>query len=378
MDRLRKICAGVVVGLTVLIFCHVGHAAQKHQNIQQTQRQPTAALPVSLVDAAARKVVLKSIPSRIVVVGKGSFMALHLLYMFPEAGGRIVGFEDRRKMTDFAKLIDPAFSAKTLLNQDPGPEQIASLKPDVVIMKGSLRDQTSDSLERLGISVVFLGMETPEQFQKDVDNLGLVLGNRVRAEEIKAYYQGRLALIRDRVSGIPEKDKPGMLMLMYTERGSKVAVEVPAGAWMQTIQVRAAGARPVWLGSLSRPSNNWTVVNFEQIALWNPDTICVIVPHEINPADLIASLKKDPQWRLLRAVKSGRMHAYPSDIFGWDNPDPRWILGMIWTARTAWPDRFRDVSMRDEVMRFFTTLYRMDSTGIAKDILPKCSLAAGE
>ncbi len=379
MDRTWSISAPVVFGLIVfLLSCHGAEAAQKAKAFPRAGSISGGVLPVTFVDAAGRKVVLRNLPKRIVVVGRGPFMVLHLLYMFPEAGRRIVGFEERVKLSSFLSLIDPAFSGKIILNPNPGPEHIASLKPDVVIMKGSVRDQTGDSLERLGIGVVYIDMENPRQFFKDVDNLGLVLGNKRRAEEIKAYYQGRLALIHARVSGIPEQKRPGMLMLMYTTRGNKAAVQVPAESWMQTLQARTAGARPVWVNTVSKASDGWTIVNFEQMALWNPDLICIIVPHSLKPAALIASLKEDPQWRLLKAVKTGRMHAFPSDLFGWDSPEPRWILGMIWTARTAWPELFRDIDMKGEVIRFFATLYNMESSRIEKDILSRCSFLAHE
>jgi ABC-type Fe3+-hydroxamate transport system substrate-binding protein len=46
--------------------------------------------PITVADAAGRKVGLAKSPQRIVVVGQGAFMVLHTLFMFPEAKKLVV------------------------------------------------------------------------------------------------------------------------------------------------------------------------------------------------------------------------------------------------------------------------------------------------
>ncbi|MFY9399100.1 MAG: ABC transporter substrate-binding protein [Desulfomonilia bacterium] len=334
--------------------------------------------PVRFTDAAGREVSLSAPALRIVVVGTGPFMVLHLLYMFPEAVPRIVGMEERAKLSAFIHLVDPDFSSKTILKPNPGPEQIAAIRPDVVLMKGSAVNQTCTSLERLGIKVAYIGMENPEQFFTDLDNLGLMLGNTPRAEEIKAYYRSRLELVDTRLEGIPERDKPRLLVVGFTERGGAHAIQVPAASWMQTLQAWRAGTVPVWVNSVTRASDSWNIVNFEQVAAWNPDIISVIVPHSIRPEELMARLARDPQWRLLKAVRADRLYPFPSDLYGWDSPEPRWILGLLWTARTAHPGRFADIDMRDETVTYFRKLYGMETSLIEERILSECPAINGE
>ncbi len=332
-----------------------------------------AAAPIRVTDAAGRTVTLTKIPQRIVVVGRGPYMALHLLYMFPEGRERLVGMEKKGTSTsDFLPLIDKTYGAKTVL-ESPGPEQIAALHPDLVIIKNPVIEQMGTALSQVNIPVVYLGLETPDQFYTDVNNMGVLLGNEARAKEIVDFYQARIAHIRNGWEGVKESEKPTALLLDYSNRAGPVAVQVPAKSWMQTLEVQTAGGNPVWLDAAT-VTDGWTVTNFEQIARWDPDKIFLVIWYTLDPAQTIATLKTDPKWSALKAAKSGQIYAFPSDIYGWDSPEPRWILGMTWLATVMYPERFQDINMSDEIVQVLGKLYGMDKSSVETNILPKVRL----
>lgn len=371
MNCIRKIGLRAII-ITTLLCLSLADAACLHAAAQVSAPQDSdgSSMPVVLKDAAGRTLSLPASPRRIVIVGRGPFMPLHLFYMFATGGERLVGVEERGQLLTFARIIDPRFSSKAILKPNPGPEQIAALKPDVVIIKGTSEEQTCLSLKRINIPVMYMGLETPEQFLQDVRNLGTLLNEPARAEEILRYYRASLDTVRTRLKGIPEQSKPRVLVFAYHNRSGKAAVEVPAAPWMQTIQVRESGGRPVWTEAL-KETDGWSVVNFEQIASWNPDCIYVTIWHTLDPAEVIASLRADPRWRKLKAVKTGRIQAIPSDLFGWDTPEPRWILGLTWMAAKTWPERFPDYSLEGSVRAFFRELYLLDEKTIETRILPQ-------
>jgi iron complex transport system substrate-binding protein len=326
--------------------------------------------PLKLTDAAGRTVALSGIPQRLVVVGTGPHMTLHILYMFPEGRQRLVGMEKKgATVSNFLPLVDPAFKSVPVLDANPNAEQIAALQPDLVLMKGSAADKLSETLDAAGIPSFYLALETPELFVKDVTNLGLILGNTKRAAEILAFYQTRLERLAKGVAEVKDADKPRVLLLEYSDRGGGVAVQVPARAWMQTIEVQTAGGNPVWLEA-AQPTSGWTVVNFEQIARWDADKIFLVVWYTLDPQKVVNDLKADPQWSALKAVKNNQIYAFPADIFGWDQPEPRWILGMNWLATRLYPERFQDIDMNAELLAFFGDLYGMDKAAVEADILP--------
>jgi iron complex transport system substrate-binding protein len=338
-----------------------------------TPAQPAGPVsgPIKLTDAAGRTVELPGLPQRLVVVGRGPHMALHLLYMFPEGRQRLVGMEKKgATASDFLPIVDASFDGKTVLDANPNVEQIAALMPDLVIMKGVMADKMSETLALAGIPSVYLALETPEQFTADITNLGIILGNEERAEEILAFYRERLERLRQRVGEIEDADRPGVLLMEYSDRGGSVAVQVPARAWMQTIEVQTAGGNPIWLEA-AQGTDGWTVVNLEQIARWDPDKLFLVVWYTLDPQRVIDTLKADPQWSALQAVKNNEIYAFPADIYGWDQPEPRWILGMEWLATRLYPERFADIDMRQEILAFFGELYGMDHAAIEANIMPK-------
>jgi iron complex transport system substrate-binding protein len=330
--------------------------------------------PIRITDAAGRVVELAGIPQRLVVVGRGPFMVLHLLYAFTEGRQRLVGTEYKgTSASDFLPYVDPSFKTKSVLNSNANVEQIAALKPDLVIMKGVVVDRHGDSLAKAGIPILYLALETPEQFVKDVANIGLVLGNTKRADEILAFYLKRLDRLNKGTAGLRDADKPRVLLMEYSDRGGRAAVQVPARSWMQTIEVVTAGGNPVWFEA-AKSSDGYTIVNFEQIARWNPDKIFIVVWYTLDPGKVIQELKSDPQWSALKAVANGELYAFPGDIFGWDTPEMRWILGMNWLATRMHPERFRDIDMKAELMAFFSQLYGMDRAAIETVILPRVKM----
>jgi iron complex transport system substrate-binding protein len=336
---------------------------------------PTATPAVIRVtDAAGQTLEFTQLPQRIVIVGRGPYMALHLLYMFPEGRQRLTGMEQKGKSTsDFLPLIDPDYGKKTVLATNPGPEAIAALKPDLVIMKNPTVDAMGTSLSKVGIPSLYVGLETPAQFFQDVTNIGAVLGNPQRAQEIIAYYQGKLDLLTKTLAGIQDAHKPRVMLVQYTDRGGKVAVEVPAKSWMQTLEMQTAGGAPVWFDA-SAESDGWTVVNFEQIAQWNPDKIFVVVWYTLDPVQTIAGLKVDPLWSALKAIKNNEVYLFPTDIYGWDSPEPRWLLGTLWSATRIHPDLFKDVDMTQEIYAYFDQMYGMDKAAVDASIMPKVQM----
>jgi iron complex transport system substrate-binding protein len=159
----------------------------------------------------------------------------------------------------------------------------------------------------------------------------------------------------------------------YNEKTGNVAVQVPGRSWIQTIQTERAGGNAVWLEA-TKTSEGWTIVNFEQIASWNPDKMFVIPWYTLDQRQVLASLRSDPRWSLLQAVKGNELYIFPSDIFGWDSAEPRWILGMTWLATKILPDRFADIDMKEEIYQFFGQMYAMGRTVVDTAIMPKVLL----
>ena len=325
---------------------------------------PEAAAPeaasdqgVVINDAIGQEVVLDELPQDAVIAGKGTYMVTSAVFMFDEAKERLAAFEGGRynDPTNFIPLFDDSFDEITILERNAGPEQIAPVNPDVIILKTTAQESLGVPLAALGLPIVYLEMESVDQYFNDMRTLGQLFGNTERADEIIAFFQERLDRVEGAVGNIPDTEKPSVLLFQYDVEGDTVAVEVPPAAWLQTRQVELAGGNPVW--TEAAPGGGWTAVNFEQIAQWNPDKIFVVT-YQSDASDVVAKLKESPEWQALDAVQNDEIYGYPEEIFGWDSPDPRWILGVTWLATKINPEAMGDV-VRDGLISNLLKFYNL-------------------
>lgn len=334
-----------------------------------TAAAPTAAPgPITVTDALKREVTFQQLPQRIAVVGKALFMVTDVIYAFPEAAQRVAAIGNTAQgRLDWTPVVDPSYNAKTILASDAGPEQIAAVKPDAVLLKSSNAEKLGKPLEALGIPVVYVDFETPEQYQRDLATLGQIFGNPARAQELAAFYQTQVDKITQATANLADAQKPKVLLMYYTDRDGAVAFNVPPLAWIQTQMTEAAGGQPVWQDA--QLGNGWTKVNLEQIAAWDPDQIYIAA--YFNPInDVVEKLKADPQWQKLRAVKDGRLYGFPGDYYSWDQADTRWILGLNWLAGKVQPDLFKDLNLDQTARTFYKTLYGLDDAAYDKNVKP--------
>lgn len=322
--------------------------------------------PILITDALGRQVSLPAAPQRIVITGKALVMITDAVYAFPEAPSRIVGLGNAGQGTsNFIALIDPDYPRKAVLENNAGAEQIAALQPDLVLLKSYLAESVGAPIETLGIPVIYVDFETPDQYSRDLAILGQVFQNEARAAELVAYYQSQVDAVQQAVQDVIEK--PRVLLLYYSDKDGSVAFNVPPLAWMQTQMVQMAGGEIAWANA--NLSNGWTQVILEQIAAWDADEI-FIISYNTSASDVVAGLATDPNWQALRAVQSGRLHAFPADLYSWDQPDTRWSLGLTWLAGRLHPQLFPDLDMLAEARSFYQILYGLDQDFFEQYILP--------
>jgi iron complex transport system substrate-binding protein len=361
----KSCLAGLLITLSLLVAC-AGPVTSLSSTPPPAETQ--TATGISLTDAAGREVTFPEPPQRMVAAGRALFMVADALYLFPEISSRLaaIGRTDQSNL-DFIPIIDPAYESKIILESEAGPEQIAAVRPDVVILKSMNAEKLGKPLEVLNIPVVYVDFETPEQYTRDLMTLGQLLQNEVRAAQVIDFYQQRTQQIAETLGDLRQDQKPRVLLLYYTDRDGAVAFNVPPLAWMQTLMTEMAGGRPAW--SDAQLGQGWTKVSFEQVAAWDADQIYIIA--YFNKVDeVVQGLKADPQWQALRAVQRGQLYAFPADYYSWDQPDPRWILGLTWLASKIHPERFPDLDMEQEIHTFYRELYNLDDAAYQKYIQP--------
>lgn len=319
------------------------------------------AAEIKINDSQGRLITLDKAPERIVITGRAGFMISNLAFLFENASERLLTYSRNfqfRNADGFYRLVDPKFSLRPAVNDhNTGIEEIAAMKPDLVLAREVERNRLEKGLTQLGIPVVFFNLEKPEIFYKEILSLGKVFSQSERATEIIEFFSRWQKLIAEQVAfAQAEKEKPTVLHLFYSEREGPVSFSVSPSHWMQARMVEAAGGAPVWLDAGA--DKGWKKIGFEQIAAWNPDYIFV-TSYFSDIEEAVKKLKSNSMWQKLAAVKNKRLFAFPEDYICWDQPDTRWILGQCWLAGIMNPDsKVLQDAMSKLVAEFFS-LYNL-------------------
>ncbi len=365
---MKRLLLLTVLIVPMLVGCQSAASPTPTQPSAPTPPLPThTPEPRVLIDALGRDIVLAEPPERIAVAGRAAQLILHAAYFFDQADDRVVAMEQRpQRNVSMIPLVDAQYADKVQLERDAGPEAIAAARPDMVLLKSYLADSLGAPLEAIGLSTAYLDLETPEQFFRDVHFLGSLFGDPGRAEDVLAFYQERLDRVAQAAAGVPPEERPRVLLSQYSDQGGEVALSVPPDEWLQTTLVGMAGGEPVWLGAAG---SGWTVVDFEQIAVWDPDVIFVVY-YRGDPSPVVDALRADPNWASLTAVRAGRLLAFPGDFLSWDQPDPRWILGLEWMASRLLPAGAFEFDALSETRAFYSELYRLEAALFESEVMP--------
>jgi iron complex transport system substrate-binding protein len=305
-----------------------------------------------------------SAQNAVVLGGRAVVMVADAVYAFPSAPSRVVAVAGTDQgLGTFLDSVDPAFAKKPALDRAASAEAFAALRPDLVILKSAMKGSLGKGLEALGLKPLYLDLETPKDYYRDLATLGKVFNEEKRAEELIAGYKALEADTARRVAG------RGNIRTLLVQPAAAAGVwEAPPVGWIQTSLVRMAGGEPVWAGAV--PGNGWARLNPEQIAAWNPEAV-IVVSYREDSAKTAAAFRADPRFASLSAVKGGRVYAMPQDFYSWDQPDTRWILGLRRIGAFLHPEAFSDVDAAAEVRGFFDLLYGIGGVRFDSLIRPR-------
>lgn len=332
-----------------------------------------AAAPFSAVDANGDAVALAAAPERILVAGKTALIPSDALFLFPEGRKHLLRLARvDQGMGNLFALLEPGLAAASAAGtlQNGGTEELAALRPELVIAKTAATATVIDKLRPLGIPCFAMSLETPEEWLRELPELGRLLGEEARAEEVCGMIRARMAAVEDGMRGalsVAGAVRPRVLLLQASAADGVMSFSVSPDAWLQTWMVEAAGGEPLWKGT-GLTANGWSKVSFEQIAAWNPDAI-FFVGFKAPVAPLLAAVKADRRWQLLKAARTGRLYAMPADLVAYSQPVSRWVLCLQWLAAKLWPEAFPGFDMEAEIVRFYREFFGVEEGPVLDAIL---------
>ncbi|MDD4498349.1 MAG: ABC transporter substrate-binding protein [Methanosarcinaceae archaeon] len=252
-------------------------------------------------------------------------------------------------------------------------ETLSSLNPDVVIVRlGSCTfwednanaQKTIDMIESLGIPLVVLyspscyNDPSLSQISNEIEIIGDVFGKKEEAAEIASYLESQVALVEERTSGIPEEEKPSVLMfgLSPTHRAQGGAGVVYGLGTMESYMIEGAvnakNAYQVEVGTLQ-------IVNTEQVLALDPDVIVLCTAWGYHSPGELAEATYYESLRELSAVKNGRVMSLPwtpcNCVKRLEYP-----IDLMVIAKAAYPESFEDINLGDWLLEFYQNVYGVD------------------
>jgi len=235
-------------------------------------------------------------------------------------------------------------------------ETFIEMDPDVIldgdVGVGNFTSTLAERQQKFGAipNVGVLDARTATQYDNSIKFLGSLLGAEEQAASLSEFYNRVLSTVTSRVSSIPENER----VRVYYAEGPKGLLTDPTGS-MHSELIEVAGGKNVADCAIT-PGMGQTPVSMEQVTKWNPDVIIAGDP------TFYASVYNDTLWKDIPAVKNRRVHLVPQSPFPWFDRPPgvNRIIGIPWTAKVLYPEKFRDIDMPALTKEFYSRFYHYD------------------
>lgn len=275
----------------------------------------TAQLGRPVIDETGRHMTIPPGVNRIVSLAPNLTETVYSL----GAGDRLVGDTNYCDTPPEAKLKPHVGNP-----QQPSLEAVVALHPDLVLATTAINTpETADTLLKLGIPVYTTDPHTVRGMLDSLPVLGDLIGAKAQGETLEAGLRARLDALQARL-----KDQPLAHVLFL------VWADPPMSIGSNTFiadALRWAGAESVLVSD-----HSWPQPSFEEVLRLQPDYVVLTTDHEGADTDL-ASLRANPEWKALTAVKLGRMVTV-SDKF--DRPSPGLVDAIEQLAHELHPEVF--------------------------------------
>lgn len=235
-------------------------------------------------------------------------------------------------------------------------ETFIAMKPDIIldgdVGVGDFKTTLVERQQKFGTipNVGVLDARNATQYDNSISFLGTLLGAEEQAASLSEFYNRVLSTVISRVASIPDKEK----VRVYYAEGPKGLLTDPSGS-MHSELIEVAGGVNVADCAIT-PGMGQTPVSMEQVTKWNPDVIIVGDP------TFYKTVYNDTLWQVIPAVKNHRVYLVPQSPFTWFDRPPgvNRIIGIPWTAKVLYPEKFSDLNLPALTKEFYSKFYHYD------------------
>jgi len=240
-------------------------------------------------------------------------------------------------------------------------ETILALEPDVVIVHpgpGPIGgfDELLTKLDDSGLAIFRFRCNVPETYSEEVEKLGFLFEREAEAGEFLEFYENVLDSVEERVTEIPDEDKPKV----YCE------YDVYKTSPSDVYPITMAGGRYIFEGA--GPVRE---VDPEAVIAANPDVIIRLVSYDDFDAKaagddsrLKAAMDEvlnRTELQGVKAVQEGRVYAMAAPFWTYlPYCSCRYFVGIEQMAKWFHPDLFEDIDPEETHQRYLSEFQGLD------------------
>jgi iron complex transport system substrate-binding protein len=286
-----------------------------HLSLKQTLTVTLVALLISLPGWSEQGTVVK--PKRIVSLAPSVTETLFAL----GAGEQLVGI---CTFCDFPHEVERIDRIGSYIA--PNVEAIVAKAPDVVIGVPPNSPEAVAALQRAGLKVVIVQVDTIEQIEAAMRTIAHEAERDTQGETLLAELRQHMAAVRTRLEGAPQRR---VLMVV----GQNPLIAVGSGIFLNELITQAHG-----VNIAADTNQQWPRFSLEIAVAKQPDVIIdgSMGSEEKDEAQLFGVWQNFPE---LPAVRNGRLYGRRS--YTLLRPGPRLAEGFEEIARLIHPERFQ-------------------------------------
>jgi iron complex transport system substrate-binding protein len=303
-----------------------------------------------------RKVVVPVSLTRVALLGGPTGQVAYVL----GARSQLCACTMSLKSSELVRSLDPSVVNLVAPRSTSGQinlEELIVSDPQLVIA-GDLDGSLVEKKTRIPVAYLKSDMnQSYEMLKNEIRFYGAVFQKEARAEKYVQYLQKTVDLIRSRTETIP-KDKRKVVFNGYS---SNHLVTLGGDTFMQR-HIELAGCRNASAPISTTGKREGSIhtglaeVSMEKVLGWNPD---IVVIDFGTPEDLY----RDPKWKSIKAIKNRAVYRQPMGLFIWDRPTAESaVLHPLWLAKIAYPARFSDIDLKQEIKKFYREIMSFNLT----------------
>lgn len=282
-----------------IFFLLIGCSAKGDEKAAATKTEKGKE-KIEVTDLSGRKVIFDKVPESFATLSMGDMNIIHAL------GGKIVGRPDAKiTLPEDIKKVQVIGNA-----HQPNFEQIASLKPDVLIANNGFQKNVP-TVEGQGTKVMISSTNSVQDILKNIELYGTIMKKEDKAKELNQKITNQMKTY--------EKKSDVKALLVYGAPGTYLAA-LPTSLSGDILE-KTGGKNIAADFPEMKEYPQYAQLSVERIIEANPDVIYLIThgdPNSVKKA-FEGEMMKNEAWKNLDAVKQNRVVILPTGLFG-SNP----------------------------------------------------------